>query len=116
MEGLAEVLGGLNRDSNIERSAIISRDGLLLKIMPENTVIAHFAATVATVLGAAEAAFAEIGRGIPDRIIVETGMCRIIVMGSGPKTLVTTVIKSDACIELILKEMEKAAEKIRQSL
>lgn len=116
MEGLAEVLGGLNRDSNIEQSAIITRDGLLLKIMPENTIMANFAATVATVLGAAEAALAEIGRGIPNRIIVETGNCKIIVMGSGPKTLITTVIKSDARIELILKEMEKVVEKIKISL
>ena len=116
MEGLAEVLGGLNRDSNIEQAAIITRDGLLLKMMPENTVIANFAATMATVLGAAETALAEVGRGIPDRIIIETGKCRIIVMGSGPKALVTTVIKSDACIELILKEMENVAEKIKLSL
>ncbi len=116
MEGLAEVLGGLNRNSNIERSAIISRDGLLLKMKPEDTVIAGFASTMATVLGAAEAALSEIGRGIPKRIIVETGKCRIIVMGSGPKALVITVIKSDACMELILKEMEKVAEEIKLSL
>lgn len=116
MEGLAEVLSGLNRDSNIERAAIITRDGLLLKMIPENTVMTDFAATMATVLGAAETALAEIGRGIPNRIIVETGKCRIIVMGSGPKALVTTVIKSDASIELILKEMEKVSEKIKLSL
>ena len=116
MEGLAEVLGGLNRDGNIERAAIITRDGLLLEVMPKNTVIANLAATMATVLGAAEAALAEIRGGIPSRIIMETGKYRIIVMGSGPKALVTTVIKSDVCVELVLKEMEKVAEKIKQSL
>jgi predicted regulator of Ras-like GTPase activity (Roadblock/LC7/MglB family) len=109
MDELAEVLGVLNCHSNVESIAIVGRDGLLLKAMSGNTE--KFAAMMAIILGAAETALCELGKGIPERIIVDTGDGKIIILGAGPKALVAAMIKSDT--DLALNVMEKVADKIK---
>lgn len=65
----------------------------------------------AIILGTAETALSELGKGVPERIIVDTGGGRIIILGAGPKALVAAMIKPDTDLALI--EMEKVADKIR---
>ncbi len=113
MNGLAKVLSEIDCDRFIESAAIISRDGVLINAIPENKNMNTFAAMTATIIGAAEAALSEIGKKEPEWIIIDTGKCRIVVMGSGPKTLLTAVIKPDVAIEFALAEIGKTANKIK---
>ena len=99
----------------VEASAIISRDGLLMA-----SDFAHrsydaetFAAMSATMLGAAETATAELEKGIPDRIVVESKEGKLIAVGAGLKALLVVMTPPEAVLGLILVEMEKAADKIK---
>jgi len=67
-------------------------------------------------MGAAETATTELGKGIPDRIIVESQNGKIIGTGAGPKALLLVMTKKNAGLGLVLIEMSKAAEHIKQIL
>lgn len=111
MDELAEVLGVLNGHNNFESMAIVRRDGLLMKATSGNKE--KFAAMIAIVLGAAETALSELGKGLPERIIVDTQDGRIVIMGAGSEALVAALIKPDPDA---LVEMEMVADKIRTLL
>ena len=70
----------------------------------------------ATMLGAAETATSELGKGIPDRVIVEGKEGKIIATGAGPKALLVVMTNPKANLGLVLLEMSKASEKIRELL
>ncbi len=75
-----------------------------------------FAAMAATMLGAAETASTELGKGIPERIIVESKRWKIVATGAGPKALLLVTTEPDASLGLILVEVIKASEKIKEVL
>jgi predicted regulator of Ras-like GTPase activity (Roadblock/LC7/MglB family) len=70
----------------------------------------------ATMLGAAETAATELGRGLPERIIVESQETKLIATGAGPKALLVVMTSPQAGLGLILIELGKAAEKTRAVL
>lgn len=114
---LEKILSDLKQMGGINASSIASRDGLL--IVSDMDIKSHaetFAAMSATMLGAAENATAELGKGIPDRVIVESDHGKLVTMGAGPKALIVILTEPDAGLGLILVELEKAAEKIKKIL
>ncbi len=116
-EMLEKVLDGLRSVGDIEASAIVSRDGLLMASdMAPGINADTFAAMSATMLGAAETAAAELGRGLPDRIIVESEETKLIAIGTGPKALLVVMTSPEAGLGLILIELAKAADKIMMIL
>ncbi len=115
IEMLEKILKGINSIGGVEASAIASRNGLLICSTikkPAET----FAAMSATMMGAAETAAIELGKGIPERMIVESKNGRIIATGAGPKALLFVITRPDSEPGLILVEMAKAAEQIKQIL
>jgi predicted regulator of Ras-like GTPase activity (Roadblock/LC7/MglB family) len=117
IEMLDKILQDLNNIGGVEASAVASRDGLLIcstisKIQPAET----FVAMSATMMGAAETATTELGKGIPERIIVESKTGRIIGTGAGAKALLLVMTKPDTGLGLVLIEMTKASEKIKNIL
>jgi predicted regulator of Ras-like GTPase activity (Roadblock/LC7/MglB family) len=70
----------------------------------------------ATMLGASEIAMTELGKSIPDRVIVESNRGKIIAIGAGPGALLIVMAEADASIELMFVELKKAAEKIKEVL
>ncbi|MDI6902146.1 MAG: roadblock/LC7 domain-containing protein [Methanocellales archaeon] len=113
-ETLLKVLKDLERIGDIEASAVVSTDGLLIAAsVPEGTHAETFAAMSATMLGAAETATAELRRGVPDRVIVETKKGKLITVGAGPKALLVVMTSPEAGLGLTLIEMERAADKIK---
>ncbi|NIA03410.1 MAG: roadblock/LC7 domain-containing protein [Nitrospirae bacterium] len=113
-ELLEEILSNLNNGGNIEASAVVSRDGLLINAnIPEGVKADTFAAMAATMLGAAETATLELDKGLPNRVIVESKNGRLVCMGSGPRGLLVILSKSDTSLGLILVELEKAASLIK---
>lgn len=117
IELLDNILRNLQSVGGIEASIIASRDGLLMSskisgIKNQDT----FVAMSATMLGAAETATAELGKGVPNRIIIESKHGKVIVMGAGPKGLLIIITAPDAGLGLILMEAAKASDKVRQIL
>ncbi len=116
-EQLERVLKELKSVGDIEASAIVSRDGLLIAADMSKSVNAEaFAAMTATMLGAAETATSELGKGIPDRVIVEGKEGKIIATGAGPKALLVVMTSPKANLGLVLLEVSKASEKIKELL
>lgn len=116
-ELLGKVLNGLRNIGGIEAAAAVSRDGLVMKTnMPSSQKPETFAAMSATMIGAAETATTELGKGIPERVIVETKSGKIIAVGAGQKTLLLIITTPDVGLGLVLIETEKAAKKIKELL
>jgi predicted regulator of Ras-like GTPase activity (Roadblock/LC7/MglB family) len=110
-----KIFNDLQNVGGIETSAVASRDGLLIcSNMPQNADT--FVAMAATMLGAAETATAVLGKGIPDRIIVESKHGKIIATGVGPKALLLVTTKPNASLGLILVEVLKASERVKKVL
>lgn len=110
------VLESLTKTGDIDASAIVTRDGVLMGISTNINKPETFAAMSATMLGAAETATAELGKGLPNRVIVESSKSRIIVTGAGPKAILVVLTKPSAGLGLILVELEKAADKVKELL
>ena len=112
---LNKILLDLKQMGGINASSIASRDGLLVVSDMESESHAEtFAAMSATMLGAAENATTELGKGIPDRVIVESDHGKLVAMGAGPKALLVILTEPDAGLGLILVELEKSVEKIKK--
>ncbi|HMB46590.1 MAG TPA: roadblock/LC7 domain-containing protein [Candidatus Methanoperedens sp.] len=116
--GMMEIiLKEINEAGGIEASAIASRDGLLIcTTLSDQHQAEIFVAMSATMIGAAETAAAELGKGIPDITIVESQSGKIIGTGAGPKALLLVMTRPDAGLGLVLIEMKKASEKIKSIL
>ena len=116
-EMLEKLLNDLKRTGNIEASAVVSRDGLLMASDISAGIHAEtFAAMNATMMGAAETAVSELKKGFPDRVIIESKEAKVIVTGAGPKALLIVMTTPDAGLGLILVEMGKITEKIKSLL
>jgi uncharacterized protein len=116
--GMMEIiLKEINEAGGIEASAIASRDGLLIcTTLLDQQQAEIFVAMSATMMGAAETAAAELGKGIPDITIVESQSGKIIGIGAGPKALLLVMTRRDASLGLVIIEMKKASEKIKHTL
>ena len=116
---LDKILSDTKKVGGVEASVIASRDGLLMASNIPSSSGARaetFAAMSATMLGAAETATTELGKGLPDRVIVESEHGKLIATGAGSKALLIVLTEPNAGLGLILVELEKAAEKIKKIL
>ncbi len=118
VEMLDKVLVDLKKVGGVEASVVAKRDGLLIasNIQSYGSRAETFAAMSATMLAAAETATTELGKGVPDRVIVETEHGKLIATGAGSKALIIVLTNPDAGLGLILVELEKAAEKVKKIL
>ncbi|MCZ7357634.1 MAG: roadblock/LC7 domain-containing protein [Candidatus Methanoperedens sp.] len=112
-----KILSDLKKVGGVEACAAASRDGLLIRaILQKEQFAESFAAMSATMLGAAETATTELGQGVPHRVIVESERGRLIAVGAGPKALLMAIVNTDTGLGLILLELDKAAEKLKEIL
>ena len=116
-EMLEKILKDLRTVGDVDASAIVSRDGLLIAAdIPQNVNAEAFAAMTAAMLGAAETATSELGKGVPDRVIVEGKEGKIIATGAGSKALLVVMTNPKASLGLILFKIGKASDKIKEVL
>ncbi len=108
-----KILHELNSAKGIEVSAVLSRDGLLINSMLARNADT-FAAMSATMFGAAEIAAKEFGKGVPNRVIVETKFGKLIASGAGTKALLVVIARNDTTLGQILLEVSKASEKMKE--
>jgi hypothetical protein len=112
---LEEVLQDLDRMSNIEGSAIVSRDGLVIvSHLPTRVARESFSAMSATMLGAGETAMMELARDPPERVMVETKTTRMVIVGASPETLLVVLCKYNVNLGLLFIQTQKAVEKIKE--
>lgn len=117
IELIEKVLADMKKVRGVEACAAVSRDGLLISAIMQNKKFAEsFAAMSATMLGAAETATTELNKGVPDRVIVESKHGRLITAGAGPKALIVVLVDSNTGLGLVLLELEKSAEKLKELL
>ncbi|NJD78192.1 MAG: roadblock/LC7 domain-containing protein [Candidatus Methanoperedens sp.] len=110
-----KILADLKKVGGVEACAAATRDGLLIRaLMQQEQFAESFAAMSATMLGAAETATSELGKGIPNRVIVESDHGRLIAVGAGPKALLMVLVNSDTGLGLILLELDKSAAKLKE--
>ena len=109
-----EVLQDLNKTQGIEISALLRRDGLLISSTMERNADT-FAAMSATMFGAAVIASEEFGKGLPDRVIVETERGKLIASGAGPKAMIIVLAREDSTLGQILIDLSKASNRIKEA-
>src|ERR1051326_6239548 len=112
-ESLEKVLQGLNTIGDVEGSAIISRDGLIIaSTLPANFDKETFSAMCATMVGAAETASLDINKGVPERVVVETRGMKLLAIGAGNEMLLVTITAPQSNLGLVVSEASKAASQI----
>ena len=112
---LLGILKGLSSIGDIDGSAIVTRDGLLISSdLPRDLDAETFAAMSATMLGAAETAVGELKKGTVERVIAEGKETKLITKGAGPSAVLVSMVRPDANLGLVLVEMGKASEKIEE--
>ena len=117
IEKIDKVLIDLTKAGGVEACAAVSRDGLLIRSSLQKEQFAEsFAAMSATMLGAAETASIELGKGVPNRVIVESSEGRLIAVGAGQKALLVVIVNQEAGLGLILLELDKAALSLKELL
>lgn len=117
IELMDKLIADLKKSGGVESCAAVSRDGLLIRSSMQREQFAEsFAAMSATMLGAAETASTELGKGVPNRVIVESTQGRLIAVGAGPKALLVVIVSPEAGLGLILLELDKAAKKLKELL
>ncbi len=111
--GLLDELIRMGRLGRIKQAALITRDGVLIKGIPDSSCTGIFAAMMAAALGAAETAFAEFRKGKPDMMVLCMNGERIVVMGAGSKLLLAAIIEDNVNDIIALPAIENAAEIIK---
>jgi predicted regulator of Ras-like GTPase activity (Roadblock/LC7/MglB family) len=111
-EELLDVLKEFGDVGDVDGSAIITRDGLLISSdLPRDVDAETFAAMSATMFGAAETAVLELKQGDVKRVISEAEECTLIAISAGFSAVVVALVKPEENIGLILMEMAKVADK-----
>ncbi len=112
-ENIEKILNDLNNILGIEAAAAVTRDGLLMSSTTAKSADT-FAAMSATMFGAAQIASIEFGKGIPNRVIVETKNGILIAAGAGSRALLIVLTRNDSNLGEMLFEITKASEKIKK--
>ncbi|MFA4957408.1 MAG: roadblock/LC7 domain-containing protein [Candidatus Methanoperedens sp.] len=112
-----KILADLKNVGGVMACAAASRDGLLIRSLMQNEkYVESLAAMSATMLGAAETATTHVEMGIPTRVIVESDNGKLIVTGAGPKALLILLANKNSGLGLILLELDKSAQKLKEIL
>src|SRR3972149_5531145 len=116
-ERLVEILKSLRKVGDIQGSAAISRDGLVIaadlsKDVDEET----FAAMSAAMQGAAETAVSELKKGRLNEIIIDSERAKLISVGAGELAILVCLTKREINLGLARLEINRTAKKITSLL
>lgn len=116
-EVIGSILGELTRNCEVDACAVVSRDGLLMRVSPQSILKAEtFAAMTATMFGAADAMMSTLELGYTNRVICESNLVRLVVSHSGRRSLLIVMSARNSNLGLVLVEMDKAAKKVEALL
>ena len=116
-EQFSDLLTELNNANDIEASAVVSRDGLLISAQMSNGMDADtFAAMTATMMGAAETAIIELDKGSISQVTVESDEAKVVCVGAGERALLVLTVPASTSIEAIRDNVHAARDKITSLL
>ena len=116
-EKLESVLDELRKTGDIEASAIVRRDGLMIvSDLPPRVESRTVAAMTAALVGTAETCSSELKKGIFSEVVVESEKGRIVAIGAGALAILVCLMRSEGNLGYVLISMERAAKKIEDSL
>ena len=112
---LKNALADLKIDSNVESSAIISNDGILVTSdMDSNLNIEMIACMTSVVRNSALLTMQAIGKESINRLIVETNDgTKMVTVCAGSKVMVIAVLASDENMKSCCEEIIKTAEVVK---
>ena len=113
---LEKILDELQAVGGVELSAIVSRQGLLMvsKETGGGLNSEAFAALTATLYISAESTTIRLSEQRPKSIVVETEDKHLITYAACQDALIVVMVGQEGYIGLVLNELKKAAEKVRQ--
>jgi predicted regulator of Ras-like GTPase activity (Roadblock/LC7/MglB family) len=113
---LNSILTELNTSSaDIQASAVISTDGLILtSLMPSTMPEDRVAAMVAAMLSLGERTSEELGRGELEQVLVKGVEGYILMTSAGLNTVLTVVTRASAKLGMIFWNVRMAADSIRK--
>lgn len=110
---LEAVLSHLSEFPDIQGSAIVRKDGLMIaSSLPAKFDSRTIAAMTAAIVGTAETSAAELHLGKFPQVIVEAEKGKIIAAGAGTSALLVCLVRATGNLGLVLLEMGRAAERI----
>jgi len=117
-EALMEVLSDLNGSSgDIEASAVVSRDGLMMaSLLPSNVEEDRVAAMSAALLALGERTGKELNRGGLDQIMITGSDGYVLVRDAGDEAVLAVLAKKEAKLGLVFLDISRAAKEIARLL
>lgn len=116
IEKLDSVINTLTKTERISVAAVVSRDGLLMTPTTKTDHAQAFAAMAATMFIAAETVTTEVGGWEPNRVVVESDDFNLITIAANSKSLLVAVTKANPNLGVVLHDMNKSAEKVKDAL
>lgn len=114
---LQEVLDRLVKDAALNGALLVSRDGFcMMNRMARLTMPDTFSAMGATLVGAAEAAFGELGEEMPVRVSVETATSRMLIRGVTGELLLVLIGDLDKPTESLNGQTDAAVVELEYIL
>ncbi|ALG69114.1 hypothetical protein BegalDRAFT_1587 [Beggiatoa alba B18LD] len=113
-EMLRSILSELNGTSaDIEASAVISTDGLIMSAMLPSTMDEdRVGAMAAAMLSLGDRTAHELGRGELEQVLIKGDKGYVLLTHAGPDTVVSVVAKPTAKLGLIFLDVKRAAASI----
>ena len=118
MQELIETLKKLQRSSgDIEASAIVSEDGLIIaSLLPQDVEEEQVAAMSAAMLSMGTRIVAELNRGKLNQLFVRGSEGYVVSVNAGPNAVLLALASKEAKLGLIFLDISRAAKKIAEIL
>lgn len=112
-ESIGLVLDELRKTGDIEASAVVRRDGLMIASdLPSRVEGRNVAAMTAALVGTAETTSSELKRGAFQEVVVDSEKGKIVAIGAGRLSILVCLMRAEGNLGYVLISMEKAATKI----
>lgn len=114
---LESLLAELRKVSDIEASAIVRRDGLMVASdMPNYVDGRTIAAMTASLVGTGETSVGELKLGEFGQAIIESTEGKLVAMGAGKQAVLACLVGKEANLGLVLVSMDKSSKRIGEIL
>jgi len=115
---ITSILNELSGSSaDIEASAVISTDGLVIaSLLPQTMDEDRIGAMAAAMLSLGERTADELGRGELEQVLIKGSKGYVVMAHAGPDTVVSVVAKATAKLGLIFLDIKRAADAISKVL
>ena len=117
-EKLTQMLKNLEATtSDIEASAIVSVDGLMMaSALPQDVEEDRVAAMSAAILSLGERTATELARGSLSEVYVKGESGYVVLMACGEDAVLTALVRKDAKLGLIFLDMKRTAEEVANNI